>query len=304
MYIASGIFVHRVKKIFTHQDRVAALCLATLSGLLLFGLTAAWPSSTHDGLVHFLRIRALADALGTGVIFPRWFPDLASGYGDPVLNYYSPGFYYPPALLFMTGFDLVASVRLTLAIGFALSACWMFHLSRLYVSLWPAVVSVICFQFFPYRMIDLFIRGAFPEFAAFMWLPLIAFYTIQAVSVYRVTDKRAGAEPMNGVQRAAPHLALLAKAALAWSGLIVTRNLTALMAALVLGVALALITLLQHRERVGVHRIPGIGVAALAIGILISAWYILPALLELHWTATGNGLFSLVYLNGFVGWTD
>ena len=46
------------------------------------------------------------------------------------------------------------------------------------------------------------------------------------------------------------------------------------MAALVLGAALALIVLFQHRARVGVFRISGISAAALVIGMLISAWYI------------------------------
>ena len=304
MNIASGSLTNQFRRISFPQDRVAALCLATISGVILFGLTAAWPSPTYDGIVHFHRIRAVADALRAGVIFPRWFPDFAYGYGFPVLNYYAPGFYYPPALLHLAGLDMVASVRFSLTIGFALSAWWMFHLSRLYVSLWPAIVSVVCFQFFPYRMIDFFERGAFPEFSAFIWLPLIAYYTVQAVTVHRRTEKRAGAESKSGAQGASPLLAMLAKAGLAWAALIVTHNLTAMMAALVLGAALALITLLRYRERAGVYRIAGIGVAALAIGILVSAWYILPALLEIHWVILSQGFALGEYLNILVGWRE
>ena len=119
--------------------------------MFFFGLSAAWPSSTFDWQQHHSpRIHALAAALRAGVIFPRWFPDLTAGYGEPVLNYYAPGFYYPPALLLLTGLDMVLCVRLILAVGFALSALWMFRLARLYVSLWPAVVSVACFQFYPF----------------------------------------------------------------------------------------------------------------------------------------------------------
>ena len=161
--ISSGSLTNQFRRISYPQDRVAALCLATISGVILFGLTAAWPSWTHDGMIHLHRIRALADALRAGVIFPRWFPDYTFGYGYPALNYYAPGSYYPPALLHLAGLDIVLSLRLSLTVGFALSASWMFHLSRLYVSLWPAIVGVICFQFFPYRMIDLFVRGHSPN---------------------------------------------------------------------------------------------------------------------------------------------
>ena len=78
------------------QDRVTSLCLALLSGVFFFGLSAAWPSSTFDWQHHFPRIHALAEALRAGVIFPRWFPDLTAGYGEPVLNYYCARFLLSP----------------------------------------------------------------------------------------------------------------------------------------------------------------------------------------------------------------
>ena len=154
MDISSDSLVSRVREETYLQDRIAALLLATFSGLILFGLTAAWPTSTYDAVPHLQRIEALASALRAGVIFPRWFPNFMFGHGLPVFNYYSPGFYYPPALLHLAGLDLVLSTRLALSIGFAISAWWMYGLSRLYVSFWPAIVSVICFQFFPYRIYD------------------------------------------------------------------------------------------------------------------------------------------------------
>ena len=297
---SSADFINRIKSISGLQDRVISLCLAMLSGLLFYGLSDAWPSSPDGWQHHFPRIHALADALRAGVIYPRWFPDLTSGYGEPVLNYYSPGFYYPPALLFLAGFDMVMCARLSLAVGFALSAQWMFHLARLYVSLWPAVVGVVCFQFFPYHLIDFFARSAFPEFVAFVWLPLIAFYTIRAATEQSRANNRTNAESEGG----ASHLSFLIKAGLAWAGLILTHNLTALMAALVLGVALVLLILLQHGGRAGVLLMSGTSVAALVIGMLISAWYILPALSELGWTLTGHGALSKIYQDHLYSWTE
>ena len=171
----------KIKATF-QKDRIAVLCLASLSFVLLLGLTNDWPSTTHDGFIHMHRIRGLADALRAGVLYPRWFPDYNFGYGSPVLNYYPPIFYYPSALLNLVGLDMLLSVRIPIVVGFTLSAWWMFRLARLFFSVWPAAVCVICYQFHPYRMIDLFERGAFPELTAFIWLPLVALYGIQAVA--------------------------------------------------------------------------------------------------------------------------
>ena len=141
------------------------------------------------------RIRALADALRAGVLYPRWFPDFTFDYGYPVLNYYPPLFYYPSALLRLVGLEMVLSLRLPISVGFAFSAWWMYRFAREFFSVWPAVVCVICYQFHPYRMLDLLERGAFPEFVAFMWLPLVALYGIRAAAarprIERRTESRA-----------------------------------------------------------------------------------------------------------------
>ena len=284
--------VSRVREEIYLQDRLAALLLAIFSGLILFGLTAEWPAVTHDGVFHMRQLEALTHALRTGVIYPRWFPDSMLGFGKPVLNYYPPGFYYPAALLYLSGLDVISCIRVILSLGFALSAWWVYRLSRMFVSLWPAIVSVICFQFFPYRIYDLFIRGAFPEFSAFFWLPAVALYTLQAVT----TDK----EP----SRATSFPKSLTMAGLAWAGLILTHNLSALMAVLVLGALLTLIFVFQRRMGVSFLQVLVRSMASVALGMLLTAWYILPALLELRWVMNGHGLFSGIGLNHFLKWSE
>lgn len=292
MDVAGDGFVSRVKEETTIRDRIAPLLLAVFSGLTLFALTAVWPVDTHDGLTHIRRIEALTAALREGVIYPRWFPDHMLGYGTPVLNYYSPGFYYPPALLHVAGLDLILSIRVALSLGFGISAWWMYRLSRLFVSVWPAMVGVVCFQFFPYRIYDLFIRGAFPEFSAFFWLPLIALYTLQVVGADR--------KPSDG----SSYSWRLVLAGLAWAGLVVTHNLTALMAVILLGAVLMVFIAYQHRDHSRILRIYVTSIAPVAIGIALTAWYVLPALLELGWVMNGNRLFRGVGLSHFLSWGE
>ncbi|MDE0143178.1 MAG: hypothetical protein OXI80_20980 [Caldilineaceae bacterium] len=284
--------VSRVIEVRKIQDWLAPLLLAVFSGLALFGLTAVWPVDTHDGLTHIRRIEALTAALREGVIFPRWFPDHLLGYGTPVFNYYSPGFYYPPALLHVAGLDLILSIRIALSLGFGISAWWMYRLSRQFVSAWPAMVAVVCFQFFPYRIYDLFIRGAFPEFSAFVWLPLVAFYTLKA------------ANPDRSAADGSSHSIHLAVAGLAWAGLIFTHNLTALMAVVLLGSLLAAFAAFQRREPTRVLRVIAGSAAPVAIGIVLTAWYVLPALLELGWVMNGRRLFAGIGMSHFLSWRE
>ncbi|MCX7707792.1 MAG: 6-pyruvoyl-tetrahydropterin synthase-related protein, partial [Anaerolineae bacterium] len=156
---------------------IAALALM-VPAVALYLLTAPWPD-TPDGLFHLHRVRALAEALRMGVLYPRWFPDFAFGYGYPVLNFYAPLFYYPPALLHLVGLDVITAVRVTLAAWYAFSGLAIYALLQRWVRPLPAALGAILYLAFPYRLYDLFVRGALPEFAAFLWPPLIAWATVK-----------------------------------------------------------------------------------------------------------------------------
>ena len=298
-------FAKREIKATVQQDRIAVWCLASFSFVLLLGLTNVWPSTTHDGLLHMHRIRALADALRAGVLYPRWFPDYTFGYGYPVLNYYPPLSYYPSALLNLAGLDMVASLRLPIAVGYALSALWMYRLARLFFAVWPAVVCVICYQFHPYRMIDLFERGAFPELAAFLWLPLVFLYGFQAVAALPRQESVATADAESPLQLARTYGTLLAKAGLAFSGLILTHHLTALMTVIVFAIVLTIFALLRHREGAVSQISAGFTVAGFAtVGILLTSWSTLPVLFELNWVSVGNGFSFGAWMDHMAGWND
>lgn len=287
------------------QDRVVVLGLVLSSFLLVLWLTNAWPSTTHDGLIHMHRIRALADAFRAGVLYPRWFPDYSFGYGYPVLNYYPPLFYYPSALLNLAGVEMVASLRLPIAVGFALSALWMYRLARLFFAVWPAVACTICFQFHPYRMIDLFERGAFPELAAFLWLPLVSFYGIQAVAALSRQESGETIDADSQIQRARIYATLLAKAGLAFGGLILTHHLTALMTVMVFVIVLAILAVQRLRVDAvsplsAVLTMAGFG----TVGLLLTSWFSLPVLFEMNWVDVGKGVAFGRWMDHMARWND
>src|SRR5690606_28110499 len=130
---------------------------------------------------HLQRIRALADALRQGVLYPRWFPDFSFGYGHPILHYYAPGFYYPPALLHLLGLDLINAGRVALALGYGLSGAAAYLALRTFTAPPAALVGSVMTLLFPYRLYDLWVRGALPEFAAFLWPPLLLYASIRAL---------------------------------------------------------------------------------------------------------------------------
>lgn len=81
--------------VFTKGFLFAILIL--LSELLVSNryLTRAynWPNSVEQH--RYLVLQELFnDSMSHGVLFPRWLPDLFSGYGYPTFIFYPPGYFY------------------------------------------------------------------------------------------------------------------------------------------------------------------------------------------------------------------
>ena len=89
--------LHAVRRRFTKYAWLLLL-LPVLTPLMRTGFFAS-----DDGRFHVYRIAALADAWRAGVLHPRLFPDFGFGYGQAVLNYYSPLSYWPGAALSLLG---------------------------------------------------------------------------------------------------------------------------------------------------------------------------------------------------------
>lgn len=119
------------------------------------------------------RLYDLHQAILNGNIPPRIAPNLGYGYGYPFFNFYPPFAYYVGEFFHFFGFGYILSTKLMVASGFFLSAFFMYLLSREIFGKWEAMVSSTAYVFIPYHAVDVYVRGAFAEFYAFVFLPLI-----------------------------------------------------------------------------------------------------------------------------------
>ncbi len=239
-------------------------------GLLLVAAAAALPVLwllarpgffiSVDGLFHLYRVQALGDAVRQGVLYPRWFQEFGFGYGQPVLNFYSPLSYYL-ALPFLP-FGPIAATKLVVLAGFVLPALAMYGFAR---RLWGdagGVLAAFAYTFFTYHLADGLLRGALAEHVAFLWPPLILWAS------WELFAGRAG-------QRADRRPLVILGLGLAWAGLILTHHLTALMMAAVWG---AYVLLLAVQTRHARHLWAAAGSFALALGL--TAFYWIPVIAE------------------------
>ena len=149
----------------------------------------------------------------------------------------------------------------------------------------PALVGAILYLVYPYHLYDLFVRGALPEFAAFLWPPLTLWATLRA----RVPSPHEGRR--------------LALVALAWAGLLLTHNLTALMwMPLALGGVLIVSGMRSPSAREWMKVLVRIVAPALTGGLLAS-FYVVPVLVEMRWVGIGATPGGEGYARHFATWS-
>ena len=134
---------------------------------------------THDGEDHVIRIANFYQNLVEGNIIPRWSQDLNYGFGHPVLIFFYPFPYYAASAFHILGFSFIDSTKFFFGITYILSGIFMFLFVRKLYGETAGISSSILYLLAPYRFVDLYVRGAIGEHAAFLFLPLILYFFIK-----------------------------------------------------------------------------------------------------------------------------
>lgn len=289
--------------------------------VLLVAFIAAWPAIAQPGLLNtrgggdspFLlqRLHQLTAALAGGHFPARWMPDANYGYGYPFYNYYAPLSIYVAAIFRFLGFSYVRAIHLAQLTGFAVAGLGMFHLGRRRLgSRWAGLLAAVAYTVAPFHMVNVYVRGdSLAEFWAMAFYPLIL---LAADGVVAGEKGRKGEEEKGDAQPATVVYWPVALFALAYAGLILSHNISALIFSpfvllyLVIRLFFAGRQVAEDGEPSGDRRPSFRAVWPAAAGLLLAftlaAWFFLPALAEKDLAQLGpvtEGYFH--YSNHFRG---
>lgn len=246
--------------------------------LILPALQPLWQAGlqqTDDGAHHVFRLFSLDRALRAGHIGARWQAEEGFGYGFPVLNFYAPFSYYFGLLFNRLGAGFASSFEWTLAAGLILSAVAMYRFARELLGRWGGALAAVAYAWAPYHLADAWMRGALAEHLAFIWLPLVLLALLQV-------SRAAGRDGL----RATWWPVLWGGAAVA--GLVLTHNLTVLLAAPALAAWVVLLLFAGVSGKAARWRLLRGVVGMGLLGLALSAAFWLPALAEAGFVRAGH----------------
>ncbi len=215
----------------------------------------------HDD-TQVARVFEMGKALRDGMLPVRWVADLAYGYGYPIFNFYAPLAYYVGGFFNLVGFDALAATKITMGLGIILSGIFMYLLAREFWGELGGVVAGLFYLYAPYHALDIYVRGDVAEFWAYAFLPL-AFYGLW--KLYKEQKWK-----------------FVALGALGYAGIILSHNLTAMMVTPFLIIVTLLYCYIAYRKK----KLSTIYylLSTIFLGLLVSAFYWIPALFEMHYT--------------------
>ncbi len=253
-YHLAGLSAER-RKVVGDQFILLAIAIVVMVPELVFGM-----SNTNSASYSIVWTKQYGDALANGQLYPRWLPDSFDHLGSPAFYFYPPFAYFLCGAVSALGLGAVKAVTATSAGIFFASGASMYAWLR-----WKGarpLLGAIVYMLAPYRLFDVYSRGAIAEHAAFIWFPLIAL----------------GIEALPR-RWAAPTLAI------GLAGLVITHLPMALLALCLLVAPLAVLRVRDCPRAIW----PG-GVAV-AVGLGLAAFYLVPALtlqsyvkIQLLWT--------------------
>ncbi len=237
------------------------LTLGLAGALVIYPLLQPGLPGTADGPLHLMRAVELDAALRTGVLYPRWAPDLAFGYGFPIFNYYAPLLYYVIEIPHLLGFDLESALRLVVFATVLLYGVAAYWWARPILGEAPAAIAGVAYIFVPFRFLEAYFQGDYPQFLALALAPLALGAVYRFLTAERLTYR---------------HILFLV---VTLGALILVHNISTLLLAPVIAGYAVVVAAAEYPLRRGLTRLVlAAGVAVLAVGGTAFFW--LPALAE------------------------
>lgn len=223
---------------------------------------------TDDGGWMIIRLSAFYDTIRDGQIPARFIERLNFGYGYPVANFLYPGYLYLGSVIHLAGFSFIDSVKILFSLSLVFSGIFSFiWLKRLFGNI-DSLLGSLIYVYLPYHLFDVYKRGSLGEALSISVIPL-AFYGIEKASTILI--------------------------ALSTFSILLFHNTLAVF-------FLPLIPIYALIRKSFVRSTPG-----MVLGVLMSAFFTVPALVELKYTkfldtpiSNPSEYFADIYLLGII----
>lgn len=211
---------------------------------------------THDGEYHVVRFYEFDRTLRDGNWYPLWAANLNYTFGSPLFNYVYPLPNYMASLFHVLGLSFIDSFKANLVAASIFGGVGMYIYGRKRFGILGGILASTAYTFSPYHFLDIYIRGSVGE----VWA--LALFPFALLLFERVAEKKKSRD--------------IAIAAIIYALIVFSHNILAVMFSVFLGTYILFLAIQSKKEKETVIACA----ASVTLGLLLSAIFFLPALLE------------------------
>lgn len=213
----------------------------------------------HDIYFHLMRIEGLAQGLRAGEFPVRIQPAWYDGYGYAVSVFYSDLFLYPAALLRLLGISLQDAYKVYVVLcNIATALISGYSFGKIFRKREIGVFGSCLYTLAPYRLVNLYTRGALGEYTGMIFWPLLIYSCVLLLNEDRKKVQLQKGAVFMGISMA---------------GMLQSHILTAEIACMVL-----LLLVAVYCRRIFHKEVMLAGCGAVAVALGLSAWFLIPFL--------------------------
>lgn len=250
--------IRQLKHCIVRKDLGYYLLLALAAGFAMLPSLFLGPMKAGSQQFNKFWMVEFHNELLAGFAYPRWLFAAWDGFGSPTFYFYPSTYFYATSIVRLLCPDQLswhAVSTIVQGVLIFLSGAAMWRWLSFHASNRLALLGAVAFMIMPYHLNDFYLRGALAESVAYVTIPIIA------TEIYRLSRGHATAVPL---------------LAAGYALLVLSHLPMALLVSLLLIMPYALFLQygLQRCERQFLRKTA----AALALGLAMSAVYLLPSL--------------------------
>jgi len=230
----------------------AVIFITTL--VLCYPLVFQGYISGYDSQWHVLWSQQFLRSQNLGLTYPQWVADANLGCGSATFIFYPPFTFFTYTVINFFTKQILTILSISIFLGLLFSGIVMYAFCRNYLRKSFSLISAVIYMALPYHLVDIYTRSALSELWAFVWIPAICFF------MTKIREKAVS----NSIGLS-----------ISYAGLILTHLPTALLFSPFLVVYIIFLFYYEGNAKFCMNRF-----FALLIGIGLSSFYLIPAVLE------------------------
>ena len=241
------------------KNKKYTVCYLVIILMASFPLFNNYLIRGHDIYFHLMHIEGLAQGLRAGEFPVRIQPAWYDGYGYAVSVFYSDLFLYPAALLRLLGISLQDTYKVYVVLcNIATALISGYSFGKIFRKREIGVFGSCLYTLAPYRLVNLYTRGALGEYTGMIFWPLLIYSCVLLLNEDRKKVQLQKGAVFMGISMA---------------GMLQSHMLTAEIACMVL-----LLLVIVYCRRIFHKEVMLAGCGAVAVALGLSAWFLIPFL--------------------------